>query len=71
MYNINPAVTKSILARMPKDEFLIEFNKIRQKYLNTKPHSNEHFKYASLYNWCLWHYQNHLKFQRHSSKRVA
>ncbi|MCC5923251.1 MAG: hypothetical protein JJT77_05670 [Crocinitomicaceae bacterium] len=60
MYHINTAVIKSILANMPKEEFLEEFQKIRERYLNTHERSVEHVKYASLYNWCLRLYRSKL-----------
>ena len=57
MYNLNTAVTKSILAKLPKNEFLKEFDLIRERYLKSSVNTNEHFKYANLYNWCMNHYK--------------
>ena len=71
MYHINTACTKAILSTMPKEEFLQEFAVIREKYLASKVNTNEHFKYASLYNWCLNHFQNKLQFQKAPRKRTA
>lgn len=68
MYHINPAVTKSILYTMPKEEFLQEFIKIRKHYLEASENTNNHFKYANLYNWCLNHYRNKLQNQRKKRK---
>jgi hypothetical protein len=71
MYHINPAVTKSILSTMPKEEFLQEFAKIRERYLEAPEGTNVCFKYASLYNWCLNHYRTKLQFQKSPPRRSA
>jgi phage FluMu gp28-like protein len=71
MYHINTACTKAILSTMPKEEFLQEFIKIRERYMETPENHKQHFKYASLYNWCLNHYRNKLQYQKPHRKRIA
>lgn len=77
MYNIGTAVIKSILTKMPEKEFVKEFILIRERYLNTRENSVEHFKYARLYNWCLFHYrekfltkENALLFKAHQRASI-
>jgi hypothetical protein len=56
---------------MPKEEFLQEFAKIRERYLEAPEGTNVCFKYASLYNWCLNHYRTKLQFQKSPRRRSA
>jgi hypothetical protein len=52
MYHINPAVIKSILASMPKKEFIIHARYIRRQAFKSEPGSNRRAMFVSLYQWC-------------------
>lgn len=52
MYNINPAVIKSILSSMPQREFIIHARYIRRQANKAEPGSNRRAMFISLYLWC-------------------
>lgn len=57
MYNLNPAVIKSILSSMHQKEFIIHARYIRRKANSTEPGTNLHCMYVNLYIWCRHHYR--------------
>jgi hypothetical protein len=57
MYNLNPAVIKSILSNLPKDQFILHARFIRRKANTTVPGSNLHAMFVRLYLWCRSHYR--------------
>jgi hypothetical protein len=52
MYNINPAVIKSILSRLPKDQFILQARFIRRQIPKAVPGSNRQAMFINLYQWC-------------------
>jgi hypothetical protein len=53
MYHINPAVIKSILASMPKEEFYRHARFIHSQYLSLPEGSNRQVMFFNLWQWCL------------------
>ncbi len=53
MYHINPAVIKSILASMPKEEFYRHARYIHSKSLSLPEGSNRQAMFFNLWQWCL------------------
>ncbi|MFT5778059.1 MAG: hypothetical protein ACI837_001007 [Crocinitomicaceae bacterium] len=56
MYHINPAVIKSILSSMPKEQFIIHARYIRRQAYKL-PHGNRRQMFINLYLWCKAHYR--------------
>jgi hypothetical protein len=52
MYHVNPAVIKSILSRLPKDQFILQARFIRRQIPKAVPGSNRHAMLINLYQWC-------------------
>jgi hypothetical protein len=52
MYNLNPAVIKSILSSMPQQEFILHARFIRRKAFNSEPGSIRRVMFFNLYRWC-------------------
>ncbi len=52
MYNINPAVIKSILASMPNDQLIVHMRYIRRQAAASVPGSNRRSMFVSLYQYC-------------------
>jgi hypothetical protein len=52
MYNLNPAVIKSILSNLPKDQFILHARFIRRKAFTNVPGTNLHAMFVNLYRWC-------------------
>jgi hypothetical protein len=57
MYNLNPAVIKSILSNLPKDQFILHARFIRRKAYTTVPGTNLHAMFVNLYIWCRFNYR--------------
>ncbi len=57
MYNLNPAVIKSILSNLPKDQFILHARFIRRKAYATVPGTNLHSMFVNLYIWCRFNYR--------------
>ncbi len=57
MYPINPAVIKSILSSMPKEEFYRHARFIRRKAYATVSGTNLHAIFVNLYRWCRLNYR--------------
>jgi hypothetical protein len=53
MYHINPAVIKSILASMPKEEFYRHARYIHSQMLSLPEGSNRQAMFFNLWQWCL------------------
>jgi hypothetical protein len=52
MYNLNPAVIKSILSNLPKDQFILHARFIRRQIHKSVPGSNRRAMFVNLYLWC-------------------
>lgn len=52
MYHVNPAVIKSILSRLPKDQFILQARFIRRQIPKAVPGSNRQAMFINLYQWC-------------------
>jgi hypothetical protein len=52
MYHVNPAVIKSILSRLPKDQFILQARFIRRQIPKAVPDSNRQAMFINLYQWC-------------------
>lgn len=57
VYNINPAVIKSILSSMPQREFIIHARYIRRQVHKLEPGTNRHVMFVRLYQWCRIYYR--------------
>lgn len=57
MYNINPACIKSILSRLPKDQFILHARYIRRQANKLEPGTNRHAMFVKLYMWCRFQYK--------------
>lgn len=57
MYNLNPAVIKSILSQLPKEQFILHARFIRRKAYTTVPGTNLHAMFVNLYRWCRFNYR--------------
>jgi hypothetical protein len=57
MYHLNPAVIKSILSNLPKDQFILHARFIRRKAYTTVPGTNLHAMFVNLYRWCRSNYR--------------
>jgi hypothetical protein len=57
MYHVNPAVIKSILSRLPKDQFILQARFIRRQIHKSVPGSNRHAMFINLYQWCRLNYR--------------
>jgi len=57
MYNLNPAVIKSILSNLPKDQFILQARFIRRQIHKSVPGSNRRAMFVSLYLWCINQYR--------------
>jgi hypothetical protein len=53
MYHINPAVIKSILASMPKEEFYRHARYIHSQSLSLPVGTNRQAMFFNLWQWCL------------------
>jgi hypothetical protein len=53
MYHINPAVIKSILSSMPKEEFYRHARFIHSQSLSLPEGSNRQVMFFNLWQWCL------------------
>ena len=53
MYHINPAVIKSILSSMPKEEFYRHACYIHSQSLSLPEGSNRQVMFFNLWQWCL------------------
>ncbi len=53
MYHINPAVIKSILSSMPKEEFYRHARYIHSQSLSLPEGSNRQVMFFNLWQWCL------------------
>jgi hypothetical protein len=53
MYHINPAVIKSILASMPKEEFYRHARYIHSQSLSLPEGTNRQAMFFNLWQWCL------------------
>jgi hypothetical protein len=53
MYHINPAVIKSILSSMPKEEFYRHARYIHSQSLLLPEGSNRQVMFFNLWQWCL------------------
>jgi len=58
MYHVNPAVIKSLLSSMPKDQFVLETEKIKQTVPKFPEGSTKRSMYVKLYQWCVRHYKS-------------
>lgn len=58
MYHINPAVIKSILSQLPKEQFIIHARYIRRQVHKLEPGTNRRAMFVSLYQWCCCHYRS-------------
>jgi len=61
MYHVNPAVIKSLLSSMPKEQFIQEAKKIKQAVPKFPEGSTERSKYIKLYQWCVKHYKKRFR----------
>jgi hypothetical protein len=61
MYHLNPAVIKSILSSMPKQEFILHARFIRRKAFNSEHGTNRRAMFFSLYKWCRIYYYRKFK----------
>jgi len=59
MYHINPAVIKSILSQLPKEQFIIHARYIRRQVHKLEPGTNRHAMFVRLYAWCRHFYRQH------------
>lgn len=57
MYYLNPAVIRSILSSMPKDQFILHARYIRRQANKSVPGSNRRAMFVRLYLWCRNHYR--------------
>jgi hypothetical protein len=53
MYHVNPAVIKSILSSMPKEEFYRHARFIHSQSLSLPDGSNRQVMFFKLWHWCL------------------
>lgn len=65
MYHVNPAVIKSLLSSMPKDQFIQEMEKIKQAVPKFPKGSTKRSMYVKLYQWCVLHHKR--RFQKKQS----
>jgi hypothetical protein len=56
MYHLNPAVIKTILAQLPKDQFILHARFVRRQAFISEPGSNRRAMFFSLYRWCRVYY---------------
>jgi hypothetical protein len=56
MYHLNPAVIKTILAQLPKDQFILHARFIRRQAFISEAGSNRRAMFFNLYRWCRVHY---------------
>jgi len=52
MYHVNPAVIKSILSNLPKDQFILQVRFIRRQIHKSVPGSNRQAMFINLFSWC-------------------
>ena len=58
-HRTNPAVWKSMLRHLPKEEFTQYAMLFGNQVQEAKPNSQQYFYYLTLYTWCKCHYQTH------------
>ena len=51
MYQINPAVIKSLLSKLPRQQFILHARYIRRQAFSL-PHGNRRQMFVNLYRWC-------------------
>ena len=57
MYHLNPAVIKTILAQLPKDQFILHARFIRRQAFVSEPGTNRRAMFVNLYIWCRFNYR--------------
>ena len=57
MYHLNPAVIKSILSSMSKDQFILHARYIRRQAFVSESATNKSAMFFSLYHWCRIYYR--------------
>jgi hypothetical protein len=60
----NPAVIKSLLIRMPKDEFIAYALFFGQLANDSEPGSGQYHFYMKLFAWCKRYYKKHFLYNR-------
>ncbi|MCJ8288379.1 MAG: hypothetical protein HRT58_21855 [Crocinitomicaceae bacterium] len=58
-HRTNPAVWKSMLRHLPKEEFVQYAMLFGNQVQEAKPNSQAYFYYLTLYTWCKSHYHSH------------
>jgi len=59
MYHINPACIKTILSRLPEEQFVLHARFIRRQAFISELGSSRRAMFFSLYSWCRVYYKKH------------
>lgn len=60
-YHVNPAVIKSYLMRLPKDQLILHARYIRRRVAQEEPGSTKRFMFVRLYQFCAQLYRSKFK----------